>query len=101
MPHVAPVYSEYQNDEDFRELLEEFAVAIPDRIQTVESLLAAADWNELSRVAHQLKGAGGGFGFPELTERARVLEQACKGGTAERIAADAAELIAFAQRIRI
>lgn len=101
MPHTAPVYSEFQNDEDFRELLEEFAVAIPDRLKSVEMLLAAADWQELSRVAHQIKGAGGGFGFPELSEKASSLEQACKEAVIERIAADAAELIAFARRIRV
>lgn len=101
MPQATPVFSEFQDDEDFRELLEEFAVAIPDRLQMVETLLAAADWKELSRMAHQLKGAGGGFGFPELSEKARSLEEACNEAAIERIVTDAAELIAFARRIRV
>jgi hypothetical protein len=36
-----------------------------------------------------------------LSEKASSLEQACKDAAIERIASEAAELIAFARRIRV
>ena len=38
------------------------------------SLSAASDLEELRRVVHQLKGAGGGYGFPKITEIAARAE---------------------------
>ena len=36
----------------------------------------AKDFNRLKMLAHQLKGAAGGYGFPALTEAARKVEAA-------------------------
>jgi len=40
--------------------------------------LAARQFDELLRESHQLKGAGGSYGYPDLTDAARVLEMTAK-----------------------
>ena len=40
--------------------------------------LANNGFEELRRLSHQLKGAGGGYGYTSLTEKARQLEDAAK-----------------------
>lgn len=74
----AAVRSEYADDPDFRELLEEFAAAVPERRQGLVDAHRANDQTALRMRAHQLKGAGGGFGFPQLSELAAELERACE-----------------------
>ncbi len=74
----AAVRSEYADDPDFRELLEEFTAAVPERRQGLIDAHRAGDQKTLRTRAHQLKGAGGGFGFPQLSELAAELERACE-----------------------
>ena len=40
--------------------------------------LANGEYVELQRLAHKLKGAGGSYGYPYLTEISRVLEESAK-----------------------
>jgi HPt (histidine-containing phosphotransfer) domain-containing protein len=55
-----------------------FVSRLPMRIHTLLSQLAAGDDEELQRTAHQLKGAGAGFGFPQITGLAAIAEDAIK-----------------------
>jgi len=72
-----PVYSEHREEPDFRGLLEEFAATRTDRLEQLHSVFAAGRIDDLRVQAHQLKGAGGGYGFPELSDLAGQLEVAC------------------------
>ncbi len=85
-----PIRSIYEDDPDMIEIVREFADELPSRAEAVEALLRQADLGELQRLVHQLKGAGGGYGFAAVTEMAAALEQALKDG------ADAAALEARA-----
>lgn len=96
-----PVYSEFAHEPDFRELLETFASAVPERRQGLRDASLAQDWETLRTRAHQLKGAGGGFGFPVVTELAAELEQACKAGQSDRITATLEALLAYLGRIAV
>jgi HPt (histidine-containing phosphotransfer) domain-containing protein len=77
------IRSAYEGDADMMEIVREFAAELPSRIARIEELLGAGDEQELSRLAHQLKGAGGGYGFPQVSESAAALEQAIKSGAAD------------------
>ena len=72
------LYSSLADDPDLGELVEMYVDEMPERIQSLQSVLAAEDWNELSRAAHQIKGAGGSYGFDQLTPLAFALEQATR-----------------------
>ncbi len=70
-----PVFSEFCNDPDMRELVELFAGEMPGKVAVFENALAAGRWDDLRRLAHQLKGAAGGYGFGSVGEAAGRIEQ--------------------------
>jgi len=80
---MGSIRSAYENDPDMLEIVREFAGELPARIAKLEAHLAANEMRELQTLAHQLKGAGGGYGFAQITEVASRLEQALKSGAAE------------------
>jgi HPt (histidine-containing phosphotransfer) domain-containing protein len=100
-PAAPPVHSAYADDEDFAELLRAFADTIPEKQRTVLELHRAGSIDELRRWAHQLKGAAGGYGFPELTEAAAELEQACKAQDAVRIKLGVDRVLDYLKRIAV
>jgi PAS domain S-box-containing protein len=63
------------SDAEFREIVEQFVVRLREQIAAMRIAVVGGDLRELARLAHWLKGTGGTAGFPELTERARELEQ--------------------------
>jgi histidine phosphotransfer protein HptB len=77
---MEPVHSSYAADPDMQEIVREFALELPGRADTLERLLASHSHAELSVLAHQLKGAGGGYGFAPVSERAGALERALREG---------------------
>ncbi len=72
------IHSELENEEGFEELLADFVASLPTRINDMRNALNAGIWDDLRRFSHQLKGAGGGHGYPQLTDEARTLEQCAK-----------------------
>ena len=70
--------SDLADDPDLAELIEEFVGELPARIQALEQACAAEDADALARLAHQLKGSAGGYGFPSITEVAAELEARAK-----------------------
>lgn len=70
--------SELAGDADMIDLVELFVSELPQRVQALEAAIASNDVQQLARLAHQLKGAAGGYGFPAITEAARSLEQTVK-----------------------
>ncbi|MBZ0109300.1 MAG: Hpt domain-containing protein [Candidatus Scalindua rubra] len=47
-----------------------------DDIKTMHKVLDGCDYDGLRRLAHQMKGSGGSYGYPILTETAKILEEA-------------------------
>lgn len=95
------VHSEFAADPEYRELLEMFAEALPERQHCLTAAFRAADWPTLKTLAHQLKGAGGGFGFRGLTDLAAELEAACQLGRTENIAVALDRLLGYMARITL
>lgn len=71
----SPIYSSLANDEMMCELVEEFVGDMPLRIEALRQALVADDIDTVQRLAHQLKGAFGSYGFEQMTEPARRLEK--------------------------
>lgn len=76
MPHTtdAPIFSEFGHDEDFAELIEMFVDALPERMQNLRLAVVRQEVSEARRLAHQLKGAFGSYGFHPLTDVLQQLE---------------------------
>jgi len=98
-----PVYSIFQDEEDFRELLEDFFTSVQDRRSILQESFQAHQIGTIRVHAHQLKGAGGGYGFEDLTALAAVLEEACRhpDPSLDEIGPLLDDLVAYMSRIRI
>jgi HPt (histidine-containing phosphotransfer) domain-containing protein len=97
---MEPIRSQYEDDPDMMEIVLEFAAELPERANEIERVLAAGDFDQLKTLAHQLKGAGGGYGFPKITEVAGELEHSLKEGTrGEPIKAHCAALTAVLRAV--
>lgn len=94
-----PVYSDFRDDEDFRELLVEFVQELPDRAATLTTAFVRGDLAAVKVTAHQLKGSGGGYGFQGLTELAAALETACLLGNPATLGDRLDALLAYLRRI--
>jgi len=66
--------SELADDPDLAGVVRVFAVALPDRAAALAAAVRAVDDVEVLRLAHQLKGAAGSYGFPIVSTLARTLE---------------------------
>lgn len=73
-----PILSEYAGDPDYEDLIELFVMGVPDKIAEFTTAYDSRDWPTLQVLSHQLKGAGGGYGFAGLSIAAADLETACK-----------------------
>ena len=96
---LTPVYSDFSDDPDYSELLNFFVEALPERFASLLELQERGEIESLRELAHQLKGAGGGYGFPGLTEAARELESACKESNEDLINERLDQLTAYMSRI--
>lgn len=73
-----PLRSDFAHDPDMAELVREFVQELPQRMDALEEAWRDANSELVARVAHQLKGAGAGYGFAPVSDAAAKLEQAVK-----------------------
>lgn len=68
------IFSSFAGDPEMRELIAYFVGELPARMKALEVAWEAADLASLTRLAHQLKGSAGGFGFDVIGKAAHELE---------------------------
>jgi HPt (histidine-containing phosphotransfer) domain-containing protein len=73
-------YSALSADPDFADIVAMFVDEMPARVRDFQAQFACANWEELARLAHQLKGAAGSYGFDPITPLAARLEKAIRNG---------------------
>jgi HPt (histidine-containing phosphotransfer) domain-containing protein len=56
------------------DLLHEFVCGLSARIEQLRAAVSAGDRARLKVLAHQLRGAGGSYGYPEISQAAGLLE---------------------------
>jgi HPt (histidine-containing phosphotransfer) domain-containing protein len=67
----------------------------------IRAALASADFEAIRVAAHGMKGAGGGYGFPELSRLGASMEECALQRDAVAIGALVASLEAYLARIEI
>ena len=72
------LYSTLGGDPDLRDIVEMFVDEMPDRTAALLQRIDAGDWEGLRRLAHQLKGAAGSYGFEPITHLAARVEDALR-----------------------
>jgi signal transduction histidine kinase/DNA-binding NarL/FixJ family response regulator len=77
-PPADAIRSDFLGDPDMAGIIAEFVGQLPQRLSEMRQAAANNQWDVLQRMAHQLKGAGGSYGYPCLTDAARELESHTK-----------------------
>ncbi|HWB18991.1 MAG TPA: Hpt domain-containing protein [Phycisphaerales bacterium] len=72
---AAPLHSRFAQDPQMKELVAFFLDDLQPRTKNLQDALHASDLAQLWHLAHQLKCAASGYGYPEITECAAVVEQ--------------------------
>lgn len=78
--------SEFADDPDMREIVDFFVNDLGDRISAIRAAFDTDDRARLRTLAHQLKGAAGGYGFPTIGMAAAEVERGLVGGESEIVA---------------
>ncbi len=72
------LYSEFAGDVEMKEIIELFVAELPKRTMAMQSAMNAGHTDKVRVLAHQLKGAAGGYGFSSLGEASALVESAVK-----------------------
>jgi len=67
-----------REDPSFADIVVQFVESLSQRITTLEEAINARDFQALGIAAHQLRGSGGGYGYPILSDQAAKLEREAK-----------------------
>jgi PAS domain S-box-containing protein len=94
---IASTMSNYRG---MKKIIIEFVEGLPGEIAKIQDLLDHNDLNSLRRVAHQLRGTGGGYGFDVITDLAGNVEDAINAAeTRESIDQRIRSLIGVIRRV--
>ncbi len=70
--------SQFADDPDMAAILERFVAGLDAQVRAMHEAITDHRYEDLRRAAHRMKGAGGSYGYPALTDAARALEDAAK-----------------------
>lgn len=95
-----PLVSVLVNEEGpVLKLLLVFVERLPEILNEIRDQYEHSDWEVLSEKIHSLKGTGGNYGFNELTDVARSIEEEIRNGEYDRIEALLVQLDDIQKRI--
>jgi HPt (histidine-containing phosphotransfer) domain-containing protein len=87
------------DDPDFREIVEDFVRRAAEQLDAIDLAWSARDYDQLARLAHWMKGAGGTAGSDAFTGPAKLLHQLARQQDTQQITAVIAELRQLHRRI--
>jgi CheY-like chemotaxis protein len=94
------VRSSLADHSKMKKILAEFVDGLPSQVASLTDLLEKRDLQSLQRVAHKLRGAGGGYGFDRITTLAKLAEQRIQEEQPiEQIAARINDLMQLIRRV--
>jgi CheY-like chemotaxis protein len=98
-PTLDPI--EIEIPEGLEELVPGYLEARKAEYAELLTLLAASDFDRVRVLAHNMKGSGTSYGFPNLTELGRRLEQSAKQSDHEAVQSDFDRLGDYLRRVRL
>jgi signal transduction histidine kinase/DNA-binding NarL/FixJ family response regulator len=95
------IYSSLLDQEpELDDIISKFVDKLPDIIADIRAAGKANDWQKLQELIHNLKGMGGGFGFPQLSEQAAIIEKQIRQNNINAVAQSIEELTVLSRHIR-
>jgi PAS domain S-box-containing protein len=95
------IVSTFDSDPVMAEVLPEFVANLSGEVGAIGALLAQRDLEGLREALHQIKGAGGSYGFQALSDAAAVAERDVKAGAPlDAITAQVDALVGLIRRVR-
>lgn len=86
-------------DDFYRDMLQMFAAQREEKADEIDSLYAAADWEDYAIKVHALKSTSLTIGAEKLSEHAKALEKAGKAGDEEYIRKNHSELLQLYEEV--
>jgi len=77
-PDTASIRSPFASDPEMRELVGLFVSELDERMRQFLDAWEAGDYAMVVRLAHQLRGAAGSYGFPTISDAAGDVEDAAR-----------------------
>ncbi len=95
-----PITSTLNDYPGMKNIILEFVAGLPEEVKKMQELMDGHDLSLLKRAVHQLRGAGGGYGFDAISEKATAAEESIKASdNLETIQAKINSLIDVIHRI--
>ena len=88
-------------EKDLEVLVHRFLARKRDDLNRARAALALGDFETIRRIGHDLKGAGEGFGFPELSAFGAALERAAVLHNERALGDELVAVDQFLSRLRI
>ena len=88
-------------DEDLADLIPGFLENRRNDLSKIENALEKSDFEDIQRLAHDMKGLGGGYGFDAITDIGAALETAAKRKDGIEIQKQLNNLLSYLDRIDI
>ena len=88
-------------EKDLEQLVVRFLRRKEDELARLRAAVSASDFETIRGLGHDLKGAGEGFGFPELSILGAKFELAAKAADTELIAVHIATMERYLKRLQV
>jgi len=93
------VNEEIANDPEFKMLVQQFIDGLVDTANSIDIAVYHQDWSSVESLSHRLKGVGGNYGFPEISNLAHEINFLTKSAAYDKVGLLASELNAECRRV--
>lgn len=99
---MAPIYSNLTNDDDLADLVQDFVKSLQQRAASLDAAAQSESLTDIIRLAHQLRGASGSYGFDSIGLAAGELEMTGRASQSiEQVRNELDNLISMCRRARV
>lgn len=88
-------------DSSLREIVPGYLANRRSDVAALQAALERGDFPAIRMTAHKIKGTGGGYGFPVLTDLGAAIENAALASDAASIAGSLAELDRYLATVQV
>jgi HPt (histidine-containing phosphotransfer) domain-containing protein len=88
-------------DPDLQDLIPGFLQNRRHDVQTLQKALAVGDFETIRMLGHRMRGDGGGYGFPMISDIGHTMEKATLEKNAQEVIACVQALVTYLDRIEV